>query len=132
MIEQHADAAKDALEGAGAADRIVLRRRKAIHRHTEFEAVERCVLSGSETLEPFVLEDGPVGQHRRGAVSEREFEDRRHVAMEERLAAGEVILLDAERDRFVEMALDGRQIEKAEVVVVRTATDEAMRAGEIA
>ena len=114
------------LEGAGAADRVVRRGGEAVDRDAEFQAVRRRRVGPCQPFEPFLLEDGAVGQHRGRAVAQRQFEDRHHVAVEERLAAGEVILLDAERDRFVEGAADGVQVEEAEAVVVRAATDEAV------
>jgi hypothetical protein len=58
-------------------------------------------------------------------------EDGRHFAIEERLAAGEVVFLNTERDRLVEIAAHGVQRQKAEVVIVRPTADEAVRALEV-
>src|SRR5688572_27245554 len=52
--------------------------------------------------------------------------------MQKRLAAGEVVFLDAELERFVQSAANRVEVKESECVVVRAATDEAMRAGEIA
>ena len=52
--------------------------------------------------------------------------------LQERLAAGEVVLLDAERDRLVQHAAHRLQVEEAEGVVVRAAADEAVPARRVA
>src|SRR5439155_15814757 len=72
-----------------------------------------------------------VGQHCRRAVLQRQFEDRDHVAVQERLAAGEVILFHAEPYRFLQIPADRVQIEETERMIVRAATDKAMPAFEI-
>src|SRR5438128_200502 len=82
--------------------------------------------------QPFVLEDRAVGQHGGGTVLEGQFEDANHVAVKERLPAGEVILLDSKPHRFLELAPYRFQIEKTERMIVRTATDEAVAAREVA
>src|SRR5262245_19810040 len=52
--------------------------------------------------------------------------------MQEGLAAGEVVFANTERNRFVEEALDGAEIEEPERRVVGMTGDEAVPAGEVA
>ena len=132
MRQQLPHAVQGALEGARAADGVVRGRGRAVHGHAKLEAVRRGIRSGAQPPQPIILQHGAVGQYRGGAVTERHFKDSRHVTMQEWFAAGEVVLFDAQRHRFIQGAANGFQIEKTEGMVVRTATDEAMRAGEIA
>src|SRR6516162_5922533 len=90
------------------------------------------MLRGPQPTQPLVFENGAVGQHRRRTILQGQLEDSRHVAVEERLAASEVILLDAERHRLVKGAADGFKVEEAEAAVVWPAAYEAVRALEIA
>ncbi len=80
--EELPDAVQDALEGAGAADRVIVRRSEAVDRDAELQAVRRCRLGLRQPCQPFVLENSAVGQHRRGAVPQRQLQDGRHVAGE--------------------------------------------------
>src|SRR5262249_39188607 len=93
--EQLPDAVQNALKRAGTAQGIVLGRREAVHGDAELQTVGRCVLCGVESFQPWVLEYGPVREHGRRAVTERQLQDRRHVRMQKRFAAREVVFLDA-------------------------------------
>jgi len=127
-----ADAAENALEGAGAADGIVARGVVAVERDAE---VERIVGRLLHRLEPGAARGGEeqaVGQHVGRSDLQRRLQDRLHVRIEERLAAGEVVLPDAERGGFVERALHRVQPHHFVRMVGRRAGDEAVRAGEVA
>src|SRR5579885_1013203 len=132
MGQELPHAAEGAVESPLAADGVVVRRGEAVDGYTELQAVRRRVLCLPQAPQPVLLEDGAVGQHRRRAVAERPFQDGGHVRVEERLATGEVILLDAEGDRLVEGAADVFEAEEAKAAVVRRAADEAVAAGEVA
>ena len=132
MGQQLPHALEGAVERALAAHRIVAVGGATIDGDAKFQAIARCSFRLRQSPQPFVLEDGAVGQHGSRAVLQGEFEDLRHPRMQKRLAAGEVILLHPQRHRFVQEPLDRGQVEKAEAVVVWAAADEAMAAGEVA
>src|SRR5438105_15406643 len=86
----------------------------------------------SKPSQPVVLEHRAVSQHRGGTITQGQLENRGHIAVQERFAAREVVFLDAQRHGLIEGPANRLQIEKTELMIVRTATDEAVRAGEVA
>ena len=91
------------LEGSRAADGVVLLGRAAVHRNAEFQAVGGPFFRPAQLIQPRRLENGAVGQHRGRAILQRPFENGDHIGIEERLATGEVVFLDAQRDRFLQI-----------------------------
>src|SRR5438034_9724174 len=86
----------------------------------------------SQTLQPFFFEHRSVREDRGWAILKGQFQNAYHVAVQEWLAAREVIFLDSQPNRFVQVTAHGFQVEEAERVVRRTAADETMPAFEIA
>ena len=86
----------------------------------------------SQAFQPFVFENRSVREDRGRSVLKRQFQDADHVAVQERLAAGEVIFLNSQPNRLVQITSDGFQVEKTKGVICRTATDEAMPAFKVA
>ncbi len=130
--DQVADAVEDALEGALAADRVVGGGVVAVHRDPQ---VERVVAGAVERAQPPAagrVEQQPVGQDARRADRQGGLQDRLHLRVQERLAAGEVVLLDPQRRALLEVAPDLLEAEELVGVVGRRAGDEAVGAGEVA
>src|SRR5439155_13664005 len=86
----------------------------------------------SQALQPFFFEYCSVREDRGWAILKGQFQNAYHVAVQEWLAAREVIFLDSQPNRFVQITAHGFRVEEAERVVRRTAADETMPAFEVA
>ena len=127
-----ADPPEDAIEGAGAADRIVRGGIVTVHRDPEVERIVAARGERGQTLAAHRVEQQAVGEHGRRTVVERACEDRLHLRVQERLAAGEVVLPNPEPGRLLEVGLDLGEGHRLVRVVGRRAGDETVGAGEVA
>ena len=90
------------------------------------------VLHRPQFLHASLVEQGRVGQHGGRTVLERVLQNALHLAVHERLAAGEVVFADVHVGRFFQRRAHHVARHEPERVIVGRARDEAVVATQVA
>ena len=121
-----------ASERSRAADAVVRGLVPAIEADAQLERVARVVREPPQLGQALAREERAVGEHRARPAGEGVGEDIEHPRVHERLAAGEVELLGAQRQALVDPARHLGAAHQRVVEVAGAARDEAVGAGEVA